>query len=871
MMMLDTVRRATRRARTLFGRGIVEREMADEMAMHLDLEIEDRIRRGMDPVEARRTALVDFGGVERFKDEGRAARGGQIVDDLAQDGRYALRVLRNSPAFTLTSVFTVAIGVAATTAVLGGANALLFRAPPVVNPERLVVVSEVWKGGDKSWETSMGQYMYRYAHYLDLRDATTSVFDGLAGYRYGSVAMRFGDDARSVSSLAVTSDYFDVLGLHPSLGRFFAATARGTAVEPQVVLNHDFWMKEFGSDTSIVGKSIFVDGRAFAVVGVASEGFAGTMIGLVGDVFISTSDGSLAMIGRLAPSISRDRATAMLTAIGQNLSIDIPAQRIARMTLDPLTGPPAMARAPVIGFVGILMATAALVLLIVAANIAGMFLARAAHRRREIAIRLALGAARGRVVRQLLTESVVLCLAGGVVGVMLATWLTHLASAVDVPFAPHTSFDAHPDARVFVISFVAALTVAIIAGLTPALQSTRIDLLTTLRGLVGQNAVGTKRARSAFVVAQLAMALVLLLTAGLFARAVQRSIVLDRGIDGHDVVTAEITVGAHGYDRERGEAFYAELIERLRARPEIASVAIGEWTPLSVSSMGQGINTTDGRRVAVTWGVATNGFTETMRVPLVSGRTLAASDTRTSNPVVLVNETLARAMWPGLSPIGQQLKLEGMREVVGVIHDGKYRRLDEAPTSYALIPFSQRFAERATIYARARGESSAAMAAVRAEIGALDRNIALERAGVVDEQLELYTLPQRVAAWSVGVFGVFGLVLAALGIYGMIAYSAAQRMKELGIRSALGAQSRDLVRELLKPAVRAVVMSMLFGLPLAFAIARVSRRFLFGVGALDQATFAIVPVGLASIALVASYIPARRAARVDPIVSLRAD
>jgi predicted permease len=871
MMIPHPLSRLVRRMRVLFHRADVDREMADEIAMHLELEIEDRMRRGMPAEEARRTALVDFGGANRYREEGRAAYGVGLIDDLGQDMRYALRVLRNSPAFTLTSVITVSIGIAAMTAVLSAANAMLFRPPPVAHPERLVAVSEVWKGGDRSWETSMGQYMYRYAHFLDLRDATTGVFDGLTGYRYGSVALRTDAGARSIAAISVAPNYFDVLGVHPAQGRFFTASARSDDGDGEAVLSDEFWRREFNADPAALGRQIFVDGRSVVVIGVAPPAFTGTMIGLPADLWLPTHDGSLTMIGRLRPELSRERAAVALTVIGQNLAVDIPAQRVRRVVLDPLASLPVMARTPVMGFIGILIATAALMLLIVAANIAGIFLARGAQRRREIAVRLALGAARGRVIRQLLTESVALCLIGGGLGVVLALWLTRLTRAIDLPIGPRTSLDIHPDARVFLTAFGVSLVVAVVAGLTPAVQSTRVDLLSALRGLTGQRVRGGRRAHSGFVVVQLATALVLLLTTGLFVRAAQRGAHVDRGLDASNVVNAEVTVGATGYDRERGGQFYADLLTRLSARPEFVSVALGEWTPLAASNMGQGMTTNDGRHVPVTWGVATAGFTETMRIAVVAGRSFSASDTRTSTPVVVVNETLARQMWPGQSPLGQHLNLQGMREVVGVTHDGKYRRLDEPATAYALIPFTQRYSDRTTIYARQRDHSTDGIRVIREEVSRLDRNIALERAGRLEEQLDLYTMPQRAAAWCVGLFGLFGVVLAALGVYGVIAFSVAQRAKEIGIRIALGAQYQDILRELLWPGLQTMLTAIVVGVPIAFAIGLMSRRFLFDIAPLDGVTFVSVSLGLSAVALVANYLPVRRAARMDATVTLRVD
>lgn len=303
------------RARALFRRATVEREMAEEMAAHLAFEIEDRMRQGMTAREARRTALRDFGGVERFKDEARAARGVQLIHDLVQDGVYAIRVLRQSFGFTVTSVLTVAVGIGVATGISSVANTVLFRQPPVSAPDRLVIVAEVWKSGERSWQTSMRQYMYGYDHYRDLRDASGRVFDGLAGFRYGSVALRVGDEARPVSCLLVSANYFDVLGLHPAAGRFFDVEQVEHGEASAAVVSHDFWIRALAGDPSAIGKAIMVDGKPFTVVGIAPSGFTGTSLGLGADLWLPTTEGSFTMIGRLAAGVSHDRAVAELTAM----------------------------------------------------------------------------------------------------------------------------------------------------------------------------------------------------------------------------------------------------------------------------------------------------------------------------------------------------------------------------------------------------------------------------------------------------------------------------------------------------------------------------------------------------------------------------
>jgi predicted permease len=337
------------------------------------------------------------------------------------------------------------------------------------------------------------------------------------------------------------------------------------------------------------------------------------------------------------------------------------------------------------------------------------------------------------------------------------------------------------------------------------------------------------------------------------------------------VVVAELYLGANGYDAIRGRAFFARLKSRLASRPEVGAVALAQWAPLSMAHNSQGVSTPDGSNVPVTWGVADDTYLETVGIPLVAGRPFREADANAA-PIVIVNQTLAKRLWPGDSPVGHHLRLVGaMREVVGVVRDGKYRSLDEPPTAFAFIPFSQRYSDRMTVYVRARGDETTALSALREEVARLDPDIALEKAGSLTRQLAIYALPQRVAAWSLGAFGLLGLGLAAMGVYGVIAYHVEQKTREVGIRLALGARGRDVMRPVLMPAFVIIVTAAAIALPLAVVIARMASPFLYGIGAADPASMIVASLLFAAVALGASYMPARRAARVDPMASLRTD
>ena len=829
-MLRDLLSDLRFRFRALFRRDDVERELAEELQLHIDVETDRLVGEGVPPEEARRQARLALGGVEQVKEATRDMHGVRFIDDAVQDLRYAGRMLRKSPGLALASTLTIAVGVAATTGVFSLVNAILLRPLPVSTPRQLFVVSERWTNGNTPG-TSMAEYLYTYHHYLDLRDETNRVFSGLAGFRYETEAVRIDATAEAISSAYVSANYFQVLGVKPALGRLFSDTAeRVGAMEPELVVSYGFWQGRLSGDSAVIGRTLYVDSRAMTVVGVAAPGFGGTIVGLVADIWIpdgaaskpkagavtladSTRDaGPLTVFGRLRDGVSARQAVAALDVIGPAMKMDQPWQHIKSIVLDPMVGPPAMFRGAVLGFFGMLLVTAGLVLCIAAANIAGMLLVRGAHRRREVAVRLALGAARGRLIRQLLTESAALCAIGGAVGVLLARVLVTLIPSIQAP-------------------------------------------------------TGTS-----VVIAQLAMSLVLLISAGLFTRAFRRALLIDPGLDARNVVVARLDVGAHGYDQTRGEAFYAQLAMRLAARPEVEAVAFGEFTPLAFSHWGQGVLGPDGRRFPVTMGVVDANYLSAVRVPIVSGRGFLTSDTPASEWVVVVNETLARRLWPGESPLGQQLKLaDGARVVVGVARDGKYRSLDEAPAAYAFLPSAQHYSSSMTIHVRARGRMDAALAALRTDVAALDRNVAVERPRALATDLDLYFLPQRVAAFVIGIFGLVGLALAGVGIYGIVAYDVARRTRELGIRLALGARGTDLVMSVLVRGGAIVGVGIAIGLPVALVVARLATGFLYGIRVLDPLTFFAAPAVLGLIALGVSYVPARRAALVDPAISLRVE
>ena len=890
--------RMQRRFRAIFSKAAIDREMDDEMRLHLELESEDLLRAGLTAEEAARRARVAFGGVEVHKEAARDGRGVSVLEDLARDARYAAGALRRSPGFTVTTVATLAIGISAITLVFSAIDSLFLRRLAVRDPSELVVVQELWKNG-ATGPSDMGQMTYPYEHYLDFQAATKSVFTDVAASVFDIIAVRRGAYAIDMTAVVASSNYFTVLGVRPALGRFFTATdERSENAPPEVVIGHDMWVRDFNSDSSVIGRTLFVDSRPLSIIGVAPSDFGGTISGIVAELWVpsgflrdqlaagvvgpssASRNLDVTMFARRRADVSAGQAKAMLAVLAPQLPAEHQASRrqwISGVQLDPLSGLPAMARGPFTVFMSMLMITAFVVLLIAVSNVAGMLLARGAYRQKEIAVRLTLGASRGRLVRQLLTESLILCTIGASGGLLLVRWLLSFVPTLQPPVPMRVAFDVRVDPIVLGVTLIVAVLSSILAGLTPALQSTRADVTSGLRGFAQGQSARVSRMREAFIVGQLALSLVLLITAGLFSRALSRALQVDPGFDPRGVVTAGIDLSEQGYDPQRGEALYAQLLTRLRARPEIAEASMGRWTPLGNNYNGEmvylpGEQAPTGRKAPMGFGLVDAGYLEMMRVPMVAGRTFTAADLAGAPQVIIINETAARRFWPGESPIGRRITLHNTsREVVGVTRDGKYNSLDESPQNYAFVPFAQRYLPYTNLFVRARADSSTLPAVLRQELAALDPNIALQAPMALSRQISIYVLPQRIAASIIGVFGAVGLLLAVVGVYGVVAYHVGQRMREFGIRLALGASRTTLVRLVLRRGIKLIGVAVVIGAILSLVVTSLARRFLFGLGTADPLTFGAAALLLAVVAVSASYLPARRAARADPMNALRVE
>ncbi|HSR43388.1 MAG TPA: ADOP family duplicated permease, partial [Longimicrobiales bacterium] len=688
--------------------------------------------------------------------------------------------------------------------------------------------------------------------------------------------MRADGPAFPVAGVMASGNYFRVLGVRPALGRFFTEDD-----EPSVVLGHGVWQGRFGSSPDVVGRTIHVNGEPFTVVGVAPRGFGGTVGFLFPDVWVPHGAHDEAgwpgarvnLFARLGPDVDVATATRVAGAAAVRLPPeDDPGAEVRGVSLEPMDPVPPSVAGPARGFLGMLLGAAALVLLIAAANVAGMLLARMTARRRALAVRQALGVGRARLVRQLTLEGVGLFLLGGGLGVLGAAGAIRVLSTVQLPVAAAARIDATLDLRVVVVALGAAALTGLVFGLVPALQAGRPDVADTLRDGGRGASRGGSRLRDLFVAAQIALSVLLLVGATLFVRTVREALAADPGFDPEGVLVATVNLSPHGYEPEEGRAFQERLLQRVRALPGVESAALAEVALLTGESESSGWRTgPDASAAAAGQNVVDGAWFETMRIPVVRGRGIAESDGPDAPDVVVVNETFARRLPPGESVLGRVLyRGERPYRVVGVVRDGAYVQFGESPGPFVFLASAQNYGARRVLHVRARPGAPVGelVSALRAEVAALDPDVALEQTMPLSAAIGSLLFPQRFAALLIGLFGVLGLALACIGVYGVLAHHVARRTRELGIRVALGADARTVLAMVVRRGALLSVGGLAVGLAGAALLTRFLRSLLYGVSPLDATAFIAAPLALCLVALLAGVIPARRALAVDPVEAL---
>ena len=815
---------------------------------------------------------------------------------LFQDLRFGLRMLAKNPGFTAVAVITLALGIGANTAIFSVVNALLLRPPAVEAPSQLL---EVWNQNIHG--SGIEHYLpLAYPDYLYYRDHN-QVFSGMLAFD-GEPCMvswsRSGQGEKAQGAL-VSGNFFEVLGVKPTLGRTFLPDEDLTpGAHPVVVLSHAFWEHRLGADPGVLGKKFIFYGTSFTAVGIAPAGFNGILVGVQPDFwaplamtaaftndasFLTDRDTSWVFgAGRLKVGVTQSQAQADMGVLSHHLQQAYPKSNSAHeAAVFPVTLVPAPFRGYVIAFTGLLMAVVVLVLLIACANAANLLLAQATARRREMAIRAALGAGRGRLIRQMLIESTLVAFLGGCVAFLLASWIAPALLALKPPSFP-LKLEVPLDWRVLAFTVAASLATGIIFGLAPALRSAWLDVISVLKDEGGIGGYRRSKLRSVLVVAQISVCLVLLISAGLCVRSLMNAQSINPGFETRHVLMAELNPGSLGYSESKGRAFYQELIGRVEALPGVTSVSTAGYLPLAGNEMMAGAGPErQGVPAEGLPGIDTTdvgpGYFKTMGISLQQGREFTAQDGPGSPGVAIINEAMAKSYWPGENPVGQRLLVQNgpgpeshdSLEIVGVVETGKYRTLSEDPLPFFYRPILQMYHSKLTLVVRAAGDPHSLLPEVRYEVQALDPNVVPFDLETMKEYMALPLFPAHTTGLLLGAFGFLALVLAMGGLYGVMAYTVSQRTREIGLRMALGATQRDVIKLMVGQGMLLTLIGIGIGLAGAFAATRVLSSLLYGISATDPITFLAVSLILTGVAFAASYIPARRATKVDPMVALR--
>ena len=809
------------------------------------------------------------------------------METLLQDLRYAARSLKATPIVMLVSALTIAIGVGATTTMFSVANALLLRPPVgVEDPGRLITVHALAQDGSSF-------HSFSYPDYKALDEAGAGLGQ-LSAYTILAASVRRGDEPRLEVGEVVSANYFSVLGARTSLGRFFSPEEDQPGGPGVVVLSHALWRRRFDSDPAILGKVITVNGHPLTVIGVAEPGFRGHVAAIDFGLWaplalqpllnnrpelLDRGVSGLEIVGRLASGVTREQAREGYRAAAIRISHDAGLDWERGVDVRRYLPVPAMVALPAGGFLALLVVLGGLVLLIASANVANMLLARATARSREIGVRLALGAGRGRLIRQLVTESVLLFLAGGVLGTGLAWFAVGGLSKFQPPLPMPVALDFHLDFRVLMVSLGVTLAAGLTFGLLPALQATRTDLAAVMRDALANSRFGRWRLRGAMVAAQVAGTAFLLIVAGLFVRALGRAGDVKLGFNPSGIQVMTMQLQVRGYQGERIVQFTEALERRLAAVPGVQSVAAVDFLPVNMGNQ-QTIVALDGKGDAPDVGIfqtdfssVTPGYFETMEMPLRTGRAFLSSDREGSPPVAIINEALAERLWPGENPAGKRLKFGGsdgeLTEIVGVIANATYRSIGEDPVRMLYKPMAQYPGRELAMLVRMAGDDPTAARTLRHALAEVDPEMPLAQEGPFPGIIAVALLPNRIAMVLAVMFGVTGITLAAVGLYGLLAYRVQCRRKEIGIRMALGAGNDEVRRLVVRDALRVTGAGLLLGLVAAGGATQLLRSLLFGVSPIDPLTYGMIGLLLLLVCWLAAAVPVRRALRTEPLEVLR--
>lgn len=806
------------------------------------------------------------------------------MNRIFQDLRFGWRMLAKSPGFTAMAVLTLALGIGATSTIFSWINSTLLNPiPGVARTSDLVTVM-------RGVRTEHPSPPFSYPDYRDLRQQTRS-FSGLLAYHDDYVSLTGTNNPERIYGAFVTANYFEVLGIHPILGRGFQPGEEANPGElPAVVISYGLWQSHFGGDRSVIGKSIQINRRLGTIVGVAPPEFQGCKTGLRTDLWLpliywrgdfrQRGDFWLNVLGKLRPGVGMQQAAGELNVLMQQViatSRDI-NRGPSQITLDPLWRSPFGANVYLYKTLPMLLALAAALLLLACANVANLLLVRSVSRRREVALRLAMGANRWQLVLQLMVETLLLALGGGALAIVFTTWTAGTFAA----FVPPSSnvpltLNGHADGTVFFVTMAIAILSAMIFGILPAVRSSSIAPIAVIKEEAGTISAGIHKSRlsNALVVAQISLSLLLLICAGLFIRSLRNAQQSDPGFDPNQVLLASYELGPVGYSQPQGMAFHRELLARLANLPGVESVAMADFSPLSFSIHSddiypEGYVPQPHESMDISRAVVSPNYFRTLRTPLLAGREFTDRDVQTSQPVGIVNQEFCDRYWPGQDCIGKRFSRYGVLfNVVGVARNAKYRRLVYGPEPVIYLSLFQDYRDQVIIHARVSGDPSAYFAAVEKTVHELNADLPVFGETTVKSSMRLGSIFERMAGTFAGAFGLLALILAAVGIYGVIAYSTRQRTREIAIRLAMGAQRAAVLRMVLSQGLLLTLAGLAVGIAASLALTRYLASVLFGITATDVLTYAAVALLLCLVSLAACYLPARRATKIDPMAALR--
>jgi len=877
--------------RSLFRKEQVDRELDDELAGFLEMATEEKIKSGMSREDARREVRLEMGSPEVAKEIVGAASWESLVETSWQDLRFAARMLRKNPSFTTVAVLTLALGIAANTTVLSWISATLLNPiPGVAHTSDLVTVMR----GDR---TDHPTPPFSYPDLRDLSERTQS-FSGLLGYHDDYMSLTSAAKPERLYGALTSANYFDVLGVRPILGRTFLpeeGTPRaGAAV---IVIGYAVWQNHFAGDPQIVGKTIQINRHPYSVIGVAPRDFTGCAPGLRAELWIPLSMDRdvwgadrpsrrgtfwLNVLGKLRPGVTKDQAQDELNLLMRGIAERFPEDHRDspnEISFDPLWRSPFGINGYLYKILPMLLGLAGVLLLLACANVASLLLVRSVGRRREIAIRLGMGASRKQIIRQFLIESLLLGLLGGTAAIAITVWTSHSLVAFFPPSNIPLTNDAHVDQRVLFVTIAVSVLAAIISGVLPALRSSSLPVQSVLKEEATSVSLNLHKSRllSGLVVAQISLSLVLLVCAGLLTRSLQKAQQSDPGFEASHLLLASYELSPAGYTRATGVAFNRQVLDRLSALPGVESVTLADFSPLSFSIHSdylqiEGYVPQPHEWMEISRAIVGPNYFRTLRTSVISGREFTEADTPDSQLVAVVNQAFVDRYWPGESAIGKQVTDSGDRfTIVGVARSAKYRLLTSPTEPVIYFPIYQMSSttQDNTIHLRTTSDPLTMASSVEETIHQLNPELPLFNVNPLSVTMQLGTLFGRVAATFAGSFGLLAMLLAAVGIYGVVAYSTRQRTREIGIRVALGAEKGGIYRLVLGQGFRLTLAGLVVGTALGLAFTRLLKAQLFGVSETDAITFASVGLLLAVVALLACHIPARRATRVDPMVALR--